>query len=678
MLVRYGFFVRFFVGKFLLWTAFVAVGAACGRGGDVPSSRDRGDLGDASTKASRDSAKAPVDVPAVNLDEALLPPTERVEAPEEPPRCEDAKDVYLFATPRTPFTGAALHVLAVTDKPLVGELVLTSASKKKNADVHVIAKSAVRHGGPPYFWTIEVPSPRAGKYTVTLSQSACEEGTNTATRTVYVASGTPTEPTPPTAEDGSWLIRSAWSRRLENVYSAWIETLFDAPDGEMPSWSALHELLRDKKRNLLFDYLAAGEDSKNAPVIRPDCADLPYFLRAYFSFKLGLPFGVSECNRGGSGLPPSCKNFETIDKPPVKYDPETTAVKSFQAYLRGTLADRAHSGSGRTLFEDQDSDYYPVPLSWEGLRPGTVYADPYGHVLVVAKRLPQTKERGGVLLAVDGQPDGTVARKRFWRGNFLYAHARELGGPGFKRFRPIVKKDDAYVKLDDEAILKSPDYGDLSRAPGELDIEPFYDRMDDVMSPRPLDPKSAMLETIDALEEQVRTRVKSVDNGRKWLETAQAPATMPDGADIFETTGEWEDFATPSRDLRMLLAIDVVRGFPARVARRLDHYAVRSGVSPAAIQGALESLLEKELGARSIVYTRTDGSSFTLSLAEVLARAPSLEMAYNLNDCVESRWGAPEGSDESKTCRSHAPDDQRAKMNEARPWFHDRRRPPRK
>ena len=41
-------------------------------------------------------------------------------------------------------------------------------------------------------------------------------------------------------------------------------------------------------------------------VIRPDCADLPYFLRAYFAFKMGLPFGYSKCTRGGGGEPPKC------------------------------------------------------------------------------------------------------------------------------------------------------------------------------------------------------------------------------------------------------------------------------------------------------------------------------------------------------------------------------------
>jgi hypothetical protein len=41
---------------------------------------------------------------------------------------------------------------------------------------------------------------------------------------------------------------------------------------------------------------------------------------------------------------------------------------------------------------------------------------------------------------------------------------------------------------------------------------------------------------------------------------------MPDGAAIFETSGAWEDFSTPSRDLRLLIAIDVVQDFPDRVA----------------------------------------------------------------------------------------------------------------
>ncbi|WP_205633713.1 hypothetical protein [Labilithrix luteola] len=615
-----------------VWTAVLVGG--CARGSDVPASHSQGS-GDASPSSAPES-KATGTLAAA--DAGIL----AVAAPiaEEPPRCDDAKDVHLFVSPSVPAVGQPLRIVAVTDKPLVGELRIKTVVKGKKADDSApIVTSDARHGGPPYFWVAEVPAPRAGGYEASLVQPACDAGTNVSTRTVKVSAGTPTAPLAPKEGDGLWPVRSVWSRHLENVYSAWIETLFDAPDGEMPSWPALHELLRDRKRNLLFDHLAAGEDSANAPVVRPDCADLPYFLRAYFAFKLRLPFGVSECNRGGGGAPPSCKGITTNDDPPVRYDANTTAVKTFGTFLKGTLADRAHSGSARTPFDDENSDYYPVPLTWDSLRPGTVFADPYGHVLVIAKRLPQTAERGGVLLAVDGQPDGTVARKRFWRGNFLYAHSPELGGPGFKRFRPLVRQDKQLARLDDEAIRKHPEYGDVSREPGKLDIEPFYDAMDDVMSPRPLDPERALMETIAALEEQVRTRVKSVDNGRKWLESAKAPATMPEGSEIFETTGTWEDFSTPSRDLRLLIAIDVVRGFPARVARRPERYAMPAGSSAKDVQASLEKVLARELAARTVTYTRTDGSPASLSLADVASRSSALEMAYNPNDCVESRWG---------------------------------------
>ena len=62
-----------------------------------------------------------------------------------------------------------------------------------------------------------------------------------------------------------------------------------------------------------------------------------------------------------------------------------------------------------------------------------------------------------MFLAVDGQPDGTVARKRFWRGNFLFAQDPALGGPGFKRFRPIVRdKNGGLRRLTNEEIAKDP------------------------------------------------------------------------------------------------------------------------------------------------------------------------------------------------------------------------------
>ncbi len=611
--------------------------------------------------------------------------------------CEGASELAVLPSPVTPWKGAPLRVLVTADKPLEGELSLIAP------DGSIAAKSRERHGGPPYFWFAEAMSPIAGTWHAKLERDGAPAGCSTITREITVREQ---EPPRPRATSGSiWPLRNAWDRSTENLYSAWIEKLFDAPLEAAPSWPVLHEVLRDRSRNFLFNHLGLGEDGMGL-VMRPDCADLPYFLRSYFAFKMGLPFGYSKCSRGGGGEPPKCREWWNIQnleearvsppeqkaesgalfgmlRQPVSHPASKPAPKqlglaaSFGHYLQA-VADGVHSGSARTAANDDNTDYYPVPLNQEALRPGTVYADPYGHVLMLVRRIPQSDGAAGVFLAVDGQPDGTVARKRFWRGNFLFAQDRALGGPGFKRFRPIVlEKNGVLRRLASAEIAKNPHYGDFSLDQSQLGVEEFYDRMDDVMSPEPLDPMRAMMEVITALEEQVKTRVTSVENGRKFQSSGRGEASMPDGATIFETNGAWEDFATPSRDLRLLIAIDVLRGFPDRVARRPERYAMPKEKSVADVKANLESVLASELLSRKFSYTRTDGSNWTLALKDVIDRAAELEMAYNLNDCVELRWGAPEKSEEAATCKRHAPGAQHAKMTEYRAWFHERRRPPR-
>ncbi len=626
--------------------------------------------------------------------------------------CEEAAELAVLPSPIAPWKGAPLRVVFAAEKALEGEFSLIAPNGG------VAAKSRERHGGPPYFWFAEVASPAAGTWRAKLARDRAPAECSTITREIAVSAAAP--PRPSATAGSVWPVRNSWNRATENLYSAWIEKLFDAPLDETLSWKALHEVLRDRSRNLLFNHLGLGEDQMGI-FIRPDCADLPYFLRAYFAFKMGLPFGYSKCTRGGGGEPPKCQawwNIQNEEPPPPPPPEQQTAsgalfgmfgqpvaappsgpvakppgpaakptgppprppglAASFGHYLRWTVADGVHSGSGRTRANDDNTDYYPVPLNQETLRPGTVYADPYGHLLVLARRVPQSGDAAGVLLAVDAQPDGTVARKRFWRGNFLFAQDPALGSPGFKRFRPIVRDRNGVLRrLTNDEIAKNPQYGDYSLDQSKLAIDDFFDRMDDVISPAPLDPLRAMKEAIAALEEQAKARVTSVENGRKFQTSGRGDADMPDGPSIFETTGAWEDFATPSRDLRLLIAIDVVRGFPDRVVRRPERYAMPEEKSVADVKAELERVLASELSARKFSYTRSDGSAWTLALKDVVDRAAELEMAYNLNDCVELRWGAADRSDEASTCKRRASSAQRAKMTEYRTWFHERRRPPR-
>ena len=628
--------------------------------------------------------------------------------------CAEAAELLVLPSPHAPWKGAPLRVMLVTEKPLEGVLSLIAP------DGRVAAKSPDRHGGAPYSWFAEVAEPAVGTWHATLALDHATAECSTITRDITVSAHKPAPP--PTSSGSFWQVRGSWNSTTETLYSAWIEKLFDAPPEQALSWKAWHEVLRDRSRNFLFNYLGRGEDDAKSG-LRPDCADFAYFLRAYFAYKMGLPFGYSNCSRGIGGKAPKCYQWFDMEHPEVTRPPpppeqeiasatpaaatppaptptllglfsrqqsaETPAPPpatppapkpkrptTFGEYLRD-VGDVVHTGAVRVAGSDDNTDFYTISLTQQSLRPGTVYADPDGHVLMLVHRVPELNGTPGVFLAVDAEPDGSITRKRFWRGNFLFVHDPALGSPGFKRFRPVVRdKNGPLRRLANAEIAQNPSYGDFSLDQSHMSTEDFYDRMDDVMSPEPLDPVKAMTDAIASLDEQVKTRVTSVENGRKYQEKQPGEVAMPNGPSIFETSGPWEDFSTPARDFRLLIAIDVVRGFPDRVLRRAARYAMPSGRSAEDVKSELQGVLASELASRKISYTRSDGSQWTLSLKDVLDRTQDFEMAYNPNDCAELRWAAPENSEEASTCKRRAPQAQRAKMSsDYRNWFRERHWP---
>ncbi|HLK90436.1 MAG TPA: hypothetical protein VKZ18_11110, partial [Polyangia bacterium] len=476
-----------------------------------------------------------------------------------------------------------------------------------------------------------------------------------------------------------WTAEHAWDRRYENFFSAWIDVLFDAPPDASLDFRPLHQALRDPKRNFLANFLGLREDdpkNKAAVVATPDCADLPYFLRAYFSWKLGLPFGFRDCDRGTESRPPRCSGFFSNEDPPTGPGKETLGV--IRSFLR-QMSNHVQSGSARTALDDDATDYYPVALDRKALRPGTIYADPYGHVMMVVKWVAQTPARGGLLLAVDGQPDTSIGRKRFWEGTFLFANDVKSAGPGFKAFRPVVRGDDGKLAaLPNKAIggAGDPAHAPFSDEQGKLSADAFYARMGKLINPQGLDAEAAYRETLDALAEQLTVRVGSVDNGEKFQKEKPTVIPMPEGAKIFEATGPWEDYATPSRDMRLLIAMNVLLGIPEKIVKHPDLFKL-AGRKPEAVRQEISKLHGSLIPTRGITYTRSDGSSQKLTVADLLARRAALEIAYNPNDCVETRWGATDGTPEAATCQRHAPAEQKAKMAEVRVWFHEARRPSR-
>jgi hypothetical protein len=277
-------------------------------------------------------------------------------------------------------------------------------------------------------------------------------------------------------------------------------------------------------------------------------------------------------------------------------------------------------------------------------------------------------------MGADAQPDATIGRRRFWRGNYLFTSDTTRAGAGFKAYRPRFLEDGAVVAWDNKKLARSGWWVPWSDQQYAGTTDDFYDRMEELINPRPLDPLQMQISLVDALEEAVVRRINSVDNGEKYKATETRTIEMPDGAAIFVTSGPWEDYSTPARDHRILVAVDTVLGLAEAVKRRPERYRTDPAQVPDVV-ARLATELETMLASRKFSYTRSDGSTWTLTLADVVARQEAFEMAYNPNDCVEVRWGAPEGSDEIATCKQRAPAEQRRRMEKYRVWFAKRERP---
>ena len=659
--------------------------------GDAPpepagEAEDGQPAADATPEQAGESAKAsPTAAPQEAGPESDAP---RVRAPKPAPlpssamagSCDGAaKDdgsVGVLVSPKRPAAGESVTVIAAT---LDSELPL---AVRVEVDGGEAKADTTFRPGVPSATLVRFEAPEGG-FDVVVGQD------NAALRCEHVKVGRSRSSRPrATRSDATWPVKRSWTAAEEALFSAWVREMFTAPRGEDLAWKALHEVTSDPKRNLLHNHFGWSEDSADTSqglFLRPDCADAPYFLRAYFAWKRSLPFAFRQCSRG-KGKAPRCGSIHGVVGPPehAADSRKPGELGGVQKYFRRTLAWGVHSGNGRTAFGDDDTDFYPVALERRALRPGTIYADPYGHIFVLVELMPPEGTTPGVLYAIDGQPDGSITRKRFWEGNFLFNPDPTLGGSGFKAFRPVDvvggrdPKAKTVAAAGDADIRTRKGYGDVSDEQSKLTADGFYDKMDALVTPGPRDPFQAQEEAIQALFEAAKVRVTSVQNGVEHLKKSGGAIAMPDGHAIFETTGAWENFSTPARDLRLLIAIDLVQGFAAKVERNADVF-LAEGESMEQLAAKLDAARKKLLdgGGLEFDYTRSDGSTWTLSVADVIERAEAFEMAYNPNDCPEVRWGAPAGSEEAKTCKGAAPGLQRRKMKAYRMWFERRQRPAR-
>ncbi|MCP4601517.1 MAG: hypothetical protein GY847_13545 [Proteobacteria bacterium] len=580
------------------------------------------------------------------------------------------KSSMILVLPETPRSGKPIRVIALTkhvEHPL--ELKVFAQGVKE-----VRSERSEAWGYVPRAMTGFYSSLQTGEYRAVLLRDSGSDALACFDFTVHKSQGE--HSADPVPETGVWSIRRDWDSNMEDLFSAFVAKLFYVRPGSRKGWRPMHQATSDPYRNILYGILGFDEDNPNSelPVeLKPDCADAPYQIRAYFAWKMGLPFLFNRCTRGSSLDGPRC--FPARSNLTKQMDHIQNPIERFNAFAKKYIGWSVHTGNPRTLPETDTSDFYSIELKDSTIRPGVVFVDSGGHILLVSQWESQTESAMGALYGVDAHPDRTVSHKRFASGTFVFNP--RVSTDGFKAFRPVIQSNGKLRFLSNSEIN---DDGSLipfsDEQTGVGNARQFYNKVSRLLNPRPVDPREVLIAKIEVLHTAILERVQAVQLGveymmrRKW-----AVMSMPNGASIFQTEGPWETYSTPARDLRCFLAIDDVMKFPDRAQQNLSLYEISPDETKSQLRKDLTTLRDQSLEQKKFQYKRSDGLDWTLTLKDVVERQKELEMAYNPNDCPEIRWAAPKHSEEYKTCLRKTPQGQRKRMGSFRYWFASRRRP---
>jgi len=452
------------------------------------------------------------------------------------------------------------------------------------------------------------------------------------------------------------VLRTAWTDADEKAYGEFVRRIGES------KCRRVHECLADAQSNPLYS-------ESNPPGMRftSDCADLPYMLRAYFAWKNGLPFSYSAAV-SPLGQSDDIRYTEGGNRVSQRRDLTGPVIDARRAIPRLVHAiSSAHYRIAPAYTGTQLPDHYPVKVSPEGIKPGTIIYDPDGHLAVVYK-----VTREGRIHFIDAHPDNSLTRGVYGRS---FRRDRPALGAGFKRWRPqtlvgakelpdgsyqggriVLAVDKDLADWSDEQFFGTepnpPHAWDKARFVHDGQALDYYEFVrlrlaEPNFKYDPLDETRFMLRTICA---DIGHRVDAVNVAVKArIHLRPQPARLPDN--IYGTTGDWETYSTPSRDARLRSSFKDLRD---EVARFLDMAATgspRLNYTGHDIRRDLREVYLQETSACTFTYTRSNGAHKQLSLADLQRRL--FRLSFDPHHCVERRWGADD-AEEVASCADAA------------------------
>jgi hypothetical protein len=448
---------------------------------------------------------------------------------------------------------------------------------------------------------------------------------------------------PPSVGPWAWSVRkAAWSADDEKGFEEFVRRIGES------ECATVHECLTSPLANPRFF-------DKHPPRTRffADCADLPFALRAYFAWQNGLPFSFSTYLASHPRTPGHTSRLSG-NKVTARYDivgpgPDARAALTAINNMVNTEHFRIPSTYAGTVLPD----HYPVRISRESIRAGTVIFDPDGHLAIVYKVTDD-----GRVFYIDAHPDNSLTRGLF---NREFSRAEPPMGAGFKRWRPqrlVGAKPGkngtlvgGRIELARDAEL--PDWSDeqffgtetprpahwkdgrFLRGGQEMEFHDYV-RVTLAHEGFKYDPLDETRTMVRQLCRDLHYRVQSVDLAiRSGIHRRPAPDRLPNN--IYATQGDWEVYSTPSRDARIKTAFEELRD---EIDRFLELDRTNSTIldyTGGNLRRDLLALYDEETAACSITYTKSDGTPKKLSYATIEKRL--FELSFDPYHCVERRWG---------------------------------------
>lgn len=480
-----------------------------------------------------------------------------------------------------------------------------------------------------------------------------------------------------------WQIKNtAWTKAHERSYEEFVATLGKAKKAGL--CNTTNECIKNPVANPRF-YNLNHDRLKD---VYADCADLPYILRAYFSWMNHLPFSYP------------------VNLTPAT--PQTAESKAIQAQIRelqiqlasagffkkhiikgkikdlqrqlygGKTGDIRYNRYGNTIVEKRYAkngvnintvltevggsistasfrtnaanntttqlfrDTYPVEISKTAIKPGTVLYDPNGHIAVVYE-----VTQNGKIHLIDAHPDNSLTAITY--GEKFSRTGVEIGG-GFSNWRPF-NYEDGVVKATPNEELVDFSLEQFQKGTSYVFNEKamsFYEYVRNKLSVGALvyKPVEEIKELLGEICYDVKERNTAVNLSLATnIQNQSHPATLPEN--IYGTDGDWEDYSSPSRDARLKASIREGRSLIVKMIegyKNSDPSIQYSGVD---LMEDMKEAYNESIQKCKIELKKTNGSTISFDLGVVLKNI--YKLSFDPYHCVELRWGMTD-AESLKSC----------------------------